>query len=199
MKRKRKRLSHALGLKAISTQLETELNNSLELSPSWEAASCAATQEFSNIISNPKVHYRVHKSPTPAPILSQINPVHTTLSYLSETHFNIIHPPPYVLVFLVVSFPLVSPSISYMHSSSYHSCYMLCQSHSLWLDPSKYVCEACKLWSSSLCSFLQLPVTSSHFGPNILLKTLNLCSSLNVRNQISHPYRTTGKTIRKYN
>jgi hypothetical protein len=37
-------------------------------------------------------------------------------------------------------------------------------------------------------------------GPNILLSTLfsntlNLCSSLNVRDQISHPYKTTGKII----
>jgi hypothetical protein len=30
--------------------------------------------------------------------------------------------------------------------------------------------EECKLWSSSLCSFLQPPLTSSLFGPNILLK-----------------------------
>jgi hypothetical protein len=47
---------------------------------------------------------------------------------------------------------------------------------------------------SSLCSFLQPPVTSSLFGPNILLSTLfsntlSLCSSLNVRDQVSHPYR----------
>ncbi|PNF36818.1 hypothetical protein B7P43_G09612, partial [Cryptotermes secundus] len=58
--------------------------------------------------------------------------------------------------------------------------------------------EEYKLRSSSLCSFLQPPVTSSLFGPNILLNTLfsntlNLCSSLNVRDQLSHPYRTTGK------
>jgi hypothetical protein len=33
-------------------------------------------------------------------------------------------PPTYVLVFLVVSFLLVLPPISYMHSSSTHSCYM---------------------------------------------------------------------------
>jgi hypothetical protein len=32
--------------------------------------------------------------------------------------------------------------------------------------------EEYKLWSSSLCSFLQPPVTSSVFGPNILLNTL---------------------------
>jgi hypothetical protein len=41
------------------------------------------------------------------------------------------------------------------------------------------------LWSSSLCSFLQSPVTSIPFEPNILStlfsNTLNLCSSLNAR------------------
>jgi hypothetical protein len=54
-----------------------------------------------------------------------------------------------------------------------------------------------KLWSSSLCTFLQPPVTSPLFGPNILpstlfWNTLSLCSSINVRDQVSHPYRTTG-------
>jgi hypothetical protein len=57
----------------------------MEMSPSRETAKCAATLEFSNILRNRKVHYRVHKSPPLAPVLRQINPVHTTPSYLSET------------------------------------------------------------------------------------------------------------------
>jgi hypothetical protein len=54
--------------------------------------------------------------------------------------------------------------------------------------------ELYKLWSYSLCSFLQPPVTSSLLEPN----TLSLCSSLNVREQVSHPYRTASKVVILY-
>jgi hypothetical protein len=64
-----------------------------ELSPSKEAANCAATQELSSILRNLKVHYRVHKSLPLAPILSQIDPVHTIPSHLSKIHFTIVHSP----------------------------------------------------------------------------------------------------------
>jgi hypothetical protein len=49
-----------------------------------------------------------------------------------------------------------------------------------------------------LWSFLHSPVPSFLFGPNILLSTLfsntlSKCSSLNVRYQVSRPYKTKGK------
>jgi hypothetical protein len=65
----------------------------VELSPSWEAANCAATQERPSVLWNPKVHYRVHKSPPLVPILIQIDPIRTIPSYLCKINFNIVHSP----------------------------------------------------------------------------------------------------------
>jgi hypothetical protein len=56
----------------------------MRLGPSWEGASCAASQELPNISRKPKVHYRVHKTPAES---------HTTQTYNSNIHFNIINPP----------------------------------------------------------------------------------------------------------
>ena len=72
--------------------------------------------------------------------------------------------------------------------------------HLILLDliTRKILDEQYRSLSSSLCSFLHSPLNSSLLGPNILLSTLfstilSLCCSLNVSDQVSHPYKTRGK------
>jgi hypothetical protein len=80
-----------------------------------------------------------------------------------------------------------------------------CPTHLILLDliTSAIVGEEYRSLSYSICSFLHFPVPSFLLGPNILLSTLfsntlSLLSSLNVSDQVSHPYKTTGKIIVLY-
>jgi hypothetical protein len=60
--------------------------------PSWEASISSVSEEIPQILRKQKIHYRIHKSPLPVPMLSQINPVHAFQPYICKTNFNIILP-----------------------------------------------------------------------------------------------------------
>jgi len=65
------------------------------------------------------------------------------------------------------------------------------------------LCKKYRSFSYLLCSFLHYHVTSSLLGPKTLLNTLfsnilRLRSYLNVSDQVSHLYNTTGKVIVLY-
>jgi hypothetical protein len=112
----------------------------MEQSPSWEADSSSASADIPRILWNTKVLYRIHNSPPPVPILSQINPVHTSpLTSLRPILIlsNIILPStPRSSKCILSSGFLPKPC---MHLLSHNACYMYRPSHSSWLEPGYVV------------------------------------------------------------
>ena len=109
------------------------------------------------------------------------------------------YPPIYAWVSQVaLSFKFPPPKPCIRLSSAY-TCYM--SPHLILFDviTRTILGEEYRSLSSSLCSFLHSPVTSPYLSPNILnflfSNILILHSSLNVSDQVSHPYKTKGKTV----
>ena len=127
----------------------TELTNSIGQIPSWKANRSSAGQQVTRILWNTKVHYRIHKRPPPAPLLSQISPLHASLSHL-KVQFNIILPStPSKLSLSIGSLhqnPLLVPHTPLI------SCYLITR---------KIFGEEYRSWRYSLGSLLHSTVTSS--------------------------------------
>ena len=81
-----------------------------------------------------------------------------------------------------------------------HTCYMPRKSRSSIWPPEQYLVKNRDHQAPHYVVFLHSPVTSSLLGPDTLFSplfsnTLSLRSSLNMSDQVSHPYIATGKII----
>ena len=135
-----------------------------------EKLTFSATQEISFILCNPKVHCRVHNSPPPVPILSQINPVYA-LHPTSRRSTLIL----YFHLRLDLPSGLVSTGFTTktLHTPLLSTIRASCPAHPSPRDLiTRMIFDEYTAQSSLLCSRLHSPVTSSLLGPNILLITL---------------------------
>jgi hypothetical protein len=164
---------HRVGEKVCNTTylLTYLLTYSIEQSSSWEANHFPARQEIPCILWNPKVHYCSHKFLCPVPFFIQLNPVHTPTSHFLKIHFNIISR----LQLCLPSSPLPSDlPIKTLYTPHLFSIRATWPTHLTLLDfiTRTILGEQYISLSSTLCSFLHFPVTSSILGPNTFLNTL---------------------------
>jgi hypothetical protein len=105
----------------------------------------------------------------------------------------------------VVILPQVSTLKPCIHLSSPLPIRATCPVHLILIDLTTRTIlgEQYISLSFSICSFLHSPVTSSFVGPNIHVSplfsnTVSLLFSLDVSDQVLHPYETTDKIIFLY-
>jgi hypothetical protein len=158
--------------------------------PPSEANSSSASREILHILWNLKVHHYFHKSQSLVPVLSQTNAIHALKSFC-KIHYNII-PPSMPVSSKVVYFLHVSLSKSCMHFFSPHTMHMHCQSN-LFENPNNI------WWGVQIMKFLimQFSPVSCYVLPltPTYLPSTRFSHTLNMTDRVSHPYKTTGKTI----
>jgi len=174
----------------------------MEQSPSGEADRFSASQEFSRILWNRKVH------------TAFTNARHLSLSWAGSNLSMPPHRTSWSSILILPSHPRLDlpsgffPSEFTTKTLDTPVLFLIratCPTHPILLDSiiRTMLGEVYRSLSYSLCSFLPSPATLSLLGPNILLNTLfsntlSLHCSLNVSDQVSHSYKTTGKIIILY-
>ena len=176
------------------------LTYSKEQRSSWEAKQFSASQEIPCILCNMEVHDRITHAR------------HLSLSWACSIQSIPPHPTSWRFILILSShLRLGLPSGLFSSNFSTQILYMplLSPIHatcpvSLILNfiTQRILVEEYRSLSYSVCSFLHSPVTLSILGPNILntwfSNTLSLHSSLNVSDQVLHPYKITSKIVVLY-
>jgi hypothetical protein len=119
-----------------------------------------------------------------------MNPIHILQIYFPKIHFNII-----LGIGLGLPsglFPSGFPTTIFYAFLTSSTC-ATGPAHLTFLDLFILITRS---EEEKLCNFLQPHITSFLLGPNFFLSSINLCSSLNVRDHNSHTH--THKTGKKY-
>jgi hypothetical protein len=150
------------------------LTTSMNQSPSWEANSChLASQEIPTF-------YGTHRF-----ITVFTRAYHWSLSCTKCIQSTPSHPISLRSI-LILSFNLhLGFPIKILYAFLFHACYMSCTSHSCW-----YLIALMQVMQFSPASCHFHPLRSKYSLSTLFSYTLNLSSSLSVRDQVSHPYKT---------